>query len=111
MESDAVESMLSNLTNLNIKEIEEYMKTTLINNPDNNLLKMAKAGYKVNPTELMYILGTYGQQRIDGEPTETRVMGRVLPYYLPDSKDPEGRGYILNSLTQGLTGSQYYFPC
>ncbi|QNN94382.1 RNA polymerase subunit [Lumpy skin disease virus] len=109
MESDAVESMLSNLTNLNIKEIEEYMKTTLINNPDNNLLKMAKAGYKVNPTELMYILGTYGQQRIDGEPTETRVMGRVLPYYLPDSKDPEGRGYILNSLTQGLTGSQYYF--
>ncbi|AGU99751.1 m68R [Myxoma virus] len=109
MEADAIESSLSNLTNLNIKEIEEYMKKTLQDNPDNNLLKMAKAGYKVNPTELMYILGTYGQQRIDGEPAETKVMGRVLPYYLPDSKDPEGRGYILNSLTQGLTGSQYYF--
>ncbi|ABI99064.1 RNA polymerase subunit RPO147 [Deerpox virus W-1170-84] len=109
MELDAVESMLSTLTNLNIKEIEEYMQQTLKENPNNNLLKMAKAGYKVNPTELMYILGTYGQQRIDGEPAETRVMGRVLPYYLPDSKDPEGRGYILNSLSQGLTGSQYYF--
>ncbi|AOP31576.1 RNA polymerase [Skunkpox virus] len=109
LEADYVESMLSNLTNLNIREIEEYMRQTLIDDPDNNLLKMAKAGYKVNPTELMYILGTYGQQRIDGEPAETRVLGRVLPYYLPDSKDPEGRGYILNSLTKGLTGSQYYF--
>ncbi|QDJ95084.1 RNA polymerase subunit RPO147 [Hypsugopox virus] len=109
IESDAVESMLSNLTNLNIKEIEDYMKQTLQDNPDNNLLKMAKAGYKVNPTELMYILGTYGQQRIDGEPAETRILGRVLPYYLPDSKDPEGRGYILNSLSQGLSGPQYYF--
>ncbi|AST09491.1 RNA polymerase [NY_014 poxvirus] len=109
LEADHVESMLSNLTNLNIREIEEYMKQTLIRDPNNNLLKMAKAGYKVNPTELMYILGTYGQQRIDGEPAETRVLGRVLPYYLPNSKDPEGRGYILNSLTKGLTGSQYYF--
>lgn len=109
LEADYVESMLSNLTNLNIREIEEHMRQTLIDDPDNNLLKMAKAGYKVNPTELMYILGTYGQQRIDGEPAETRVLGRVLPYYLPDSKDPEGRGYILNSLTKGLTGSQYYF--
>ncbi|UXW74932.1 DNA-dependent RNA polymerase subunit rpo147 [Monkeypox virus] len=109
LEADYLESMLSNLTNLNIREIEEHMRQTLIDDPDNNLLKMAKAGYKVNPTELMYILGTYGQQRIDGEPAETRVLGRVLPYYLPDSKDPEGRGYILNSLTKGLTGSQYYF--
>ncbi|AAL69807.1 SPV068 RNA polymerase subunit RPO147 [Swinepox virus] len=109
MESDAVESMLSTLTNLNIREIEEYMKQTLKTNPDNSLIRMAKAGYKVNSTELMYILGTYGQQRIDGEPSETKVLGRVLPYYLPDSKDPEGRGYILNSLIQGLTGSQYYF--
>ncbi|QHG62630.1 RNA polymerase [Cetacean poxvirus 1] len=109
MEMDCVESMLSNLTNLNIKEIEEYMRDILTNNPKNNLLRMAKAGYKVNPTELMYILGSYGQQRIDGEAIETRIMGRVLPYYLPHSKDPEGRGYILNSLMQGLTGSQYYF--
>ncbi|AEN03667.1 DNA-dependent RNA polymerase subunit rpo147 [Yokapox virus] len=109
LESDHIESLLSNLTNLNIREIEEYMRQTLINDPNNNLLRMAKAGYKVNPTELMYILGTYGQQRIDGEPAETRVLGRVLPYYLPNSKDPEGRGYILNSLTKGLTGSQYYF--
>nr|AWM97836.1 RNA polymerase subunit RPO147 [Baiomys poxvirus] len=108
-ETDAIESMLSTLTNLNIKEIEDYMRQTLISNPENNLLRMAKAGYKVNPTELMYILGTYGQQRVDGEPSETRVLGRILPYYLPDSQDPEGRGYILNSLVQGLTGSQYYF--
>ncbi|AUL80523.1 TJ7R [Vaccinia virus] len=99
--------MLSNLTNLNIPEIEEHMRQTLIDDPDNNLLKMAKAGSKVNPTELRYILGTYGRLRIDGEPAETRLLGRVLLYYLPDSKDPEGRGYILNSLTKGLTSSQY----
>ncbi len=109
IEEDVLETMLSNLTNLNIKEIEDYMRQTLTTNPENNLLRMAKAGYKVNPTELMYILGTYGQQRVDGEPIETRVLGRVLPYYLPHSKDPEGRGYIINSLVQGLTGSQYYF--
>nr|WGO62698.1 RNA polymerase subunit [Wadden Sea poxvirus] len=109
IEADTLESMLSTLTNLNIKEIENYMKRTMEKNPKNSLLLMAKAGYKVNPTELMYILGTYGQQRIDGEPIDTRILGRVLPYYLPNSKDPEGRGYILNSLTKGLTGSQYYF--
>ncbi|CCD83246.1 DNA-dependent RNA polymerase subunit rpo147 [Squirrelpox virus] len=108
-EADAVDTMLSNLTNLNVREIEEYMRQELRVRPNNNLLRMAKAGYKVNPTELMYILGTYGQQRVDGDPAETRVLGRVLPYYLPDSRDPEGRGYIINSLTQGLTGSQYYF--
>ncbi|AUL80220.1 TJ7R [Vaccinia virus] len=58
LEADYVESMLSNLSNLNIREIEEHMGQTLIDDPNNNLLKMAKAGYKVNPTELMYILGT-----------------------------------------------------
>ncbi|ALA62474.1 RNA polymerase subunit [Turkeypox virus] len=108
-EMDAVDSILSSLTNFNIKEIESYMKDVISKDPDNNLIKMSCAGYKVNPTELMYILGTYGQQRIDGEPIETKILGRVLPYFLPDSHDPEGKGYILNSLIQGLTGSQYYY--
>ncbi|WZD65533.1 RNA polymerase subunit Rpo147 [Bovine papular stomatitis virus] len=108
-EADAVESLLSNLTNLNVREINEYMRETLENNPDNNLLKMARAGYKVNPTELMYLLGTYGQQRVDGAVAETKVYGRVLPYALPDSADPEARGYIINSLMNGLSGSQFYF--
>ncbi|QGN68072.1 DNA-dependent RNA polymerase 147 kDa subunit [Equine molluscum contagiosum-like virus] len=108
-EADAVDALLSNLTNMNVREIEAYMQRTLAREPENNLLRMSCAGYKVNPTELMYILGTYGQQRVDGEAVEPRVLGRVLPYYLPDSRDPEGRGYILNSLMQGLTGSQYYF--
>nr|WIK87490.1 RNA polymerase subunit RPO147 [Oriental turtle dovepox virus] len=108
-EMDAVDSILSGLTNFNIQEIEKYMKEIISKDPDNSLMKMSCAGYKVNPTELMYILGTYGQQRIDGEPIDTKILGRVLPYFLPDSKDPEGRGYILNSLIQGLTGSQYYY--
>ncbi|ATI21178.1 RNA polymerase [Eastern grey kangaroopox virus] len=108
-EMDAVDSLLSNLTNLNVREIDRYMKEITSRDPDNNLMRMSCAGYKVNPTELMYILGTYGQQRVDGEAIEHRVLGRVLPYYIPDSRDPEGKGYILNSLIQGLTGSQYYF--
>ncbi|ANS71158.1 RNA polymerase [Pteropox virus] len=108
-ESDAVETVFANLTNLNITEINTYMQETLKNNPNNNLLKMAQAGYKVNSTELMYILGTYGQQRVNGEIPKPRVLGRILPYNLPDSKDPEGFGYITNSLMQGLTGSQYYY--
>nr|QIM40822.1 RNA polymerase subunit RPO147 [Poxviridae sp.] len=108
-EREAVESLFSNLTNLNITEINNYMKETLNNNPNNNLIKMAQAGYKVNPTELMFLLGTYGQQRVNGDIPETRVLGRILPYEFPDSKDPEGRGYIVNSLMQGLTGSQYYY--
>lgn len=108
-ENDAVDSLLSNLTNMNVREVEAYMRDTLDKHPDNSLLRMSCAGYKVSPTELMYLLGTYGQQRVDGEAVEPRVLGRVLPYYLPDSRDPEGRGYILNSLMQGLTGSQYYF--
>ncbi|AWU47114.1 RNA polymerase [Sea otter poxvirus] len=108
-EADAIETLFSNLTNLNINEINTYMQETIQINPDNNLLKMAQAGYKVNSTELMYILGMYGQQRVNGEIPETRVLGRILPYYYPYSKDPEGRGYIINSLMQGLTGSQYYY--
>ncbi|AQY16652.1 MC079 [Molluscum contagiosum virus subtype 2] len=108
-EAEAVDAMLSGLTNMNVREIEAYMRRTLREDPDNSLLRMSCAGYKVNPTELMYILGTYGQQRVDGEAVEPRVLGRVLPYFPPDSRDPEGRGYILNSLMQGLTGSQYYF--
>ncbi|UWX11341.1 CRPV-232 [Crowpox virus] len=108
-EMEAVDSILSGLTNFNIQEIEKYMKEVVVKDPENSLIKMSCAGYKVNPTELMYILGTYGQQRIDGEPIDTRILGRVLPYFLPDSKDPEGKGYILNSLIQGLTGSQYYY--
>ncbi|QRY18955.1 ORF-85 [Teiidae poxvirus 1] len=108
-EMDVVDTILSSLTNFNIQEIEEYMKEIVAKDPENSLMKMSCAGYKVNPTELMYILGTYGQQRIDGEPIDTKILGRVLPYFLPDSKDPEGKGYILNSLIQGLTGSQYYY--
>ncbi|AIZ77307.1 putative RNA polymerase subunit RPO147 [Parapoxvirus red deer/HL953] len=108
-EADAVESLLANLTNLNVREINEHMRETLEKNPENNLLKMARAGYKVNPTELMYLLGTYGQQRVDGSVAETKIYGRVLPYALPDSADPEARGYIINSLMNGLSGSQFYF--
>nr|WNT71189.1 MAG: RNA polymerase subunit RPO147 [Equine parapoxvirus] len=108
-EADALESLLANLTNLNVREINEHMRETLRANPDNSLLKMARAGYKVNPTELMYLLGTYGQQRVDGAAAETKVYGRVLPYALPDSADPEARGYIINSLMNGLSGAQFYF--
>ncbi|AVD69247.1 ORF128 [Saltwater crocodilepox virus] len=108
-EAEALDGMLVNLTNHNVKAIDDYMKRVLRSDPDNNLLRMSCVGYKMNPTELMYILGTYGQQKVDGKHIETRVLGRVLPYYLPDSRDPEGLGYILNSLIKGLTGPQYYF--
>ncbi|WGD01226.1 RNA-polymerase subunit RPO147 [Orf virus] len=108
-EADALDSLLANLTNLNVREINEYMRETLERNPDNSLLKMARAGYKVNPTELMYLLGTYGQQRVNGAVADTKIYGRVLPYAFPDSADPEARGYIINSLMNGLSGSQFYF--
>ncbi|AKR04289.1 DNA-directed RNA polymerase subunit alpha [Salmon gill poxvirus] len=108
-ENKYIDTVLMSLVKSNICSITKFIETQLEINPRNSLYVMSKAGYKMNPTEMMYIFGTFGQQKIGGKKMSTGVNSRILPYHLPGSLDPECRGFVLNPLLVGLTGIEYYF--
>lgn len=104
-----IDNVLMTLVTRNISDITKFMSAQLDQNPSNSLYCMSMAGYKMNPTEMMYIFGTFGQQKIGGKKMGTTVNKRILPYHLPGSLDPECRGFVLNPLLIGLNGVEYYF--
>ncbi|BCT22721.1 RNA polymerase subunit RPO147 [Carp edema virus] len=108
-EEEKIDSLLNNLVVKNIQIITNFMKEQISKQPDNSLLIMSEVGYKMNPTEIMYIMGTFGMQKIGGKKMGLSINKRILPYFLPDTLDPDSYGFVMNPLLIGLTGTEYYF--
>ncbi len=76
----------------------------------NAFYSMAKAEAKGNTINLARIFGCAGIQNVTkGRRPEKTLNGRALPYFCRDDDSPGARGFVFNSFTDGLTGSEFFF--
>lgn len=76
---------------------------------DNNFIISIKSGTKGKEYNLKQVIGTYGQQQIDGRRLAYGLTGRVLPHYTKWDKSLESRGFVFNSYMNGLTPQEFFY--
>ena len=79
------------------------------NTRENRLLDMITAESKGSIINLVQISGCFGQSEVEGNRIPLTMDRRTLPYFAKDDDSADSRGFISQSLLQGLTPQQYYF--
>jgi DNA-directed RNA polymerase II subunit RPB1 len=76
---------------------------------DNRFMSMLDSGSKGKPTNAVQIVGTLGQQSMDGHRVVDAYYRRPLPFVAKDDLSPEGRGFVLSSYNSGLNFLEYIY--
>ena len=77
---------------------------------DNNFALLANSGAKGTSKNLQKIMALLGQEvTSEGYRIEKKLENRTIPYFHADDDSPEARGFIKNSLINGLTPSEVFF--
>lgn len=76
---------------------------------DNRFMSMVSSGSKGKPTNAVQIVGTLGQQIMDGHRVVDSYYRRPLPFVPKDDLSPEGRGFVLSSFNSGLNFVEYIY--
>ena len=79
------------------------------NTTQNRLLDMITAESKGSIINLSQISGCFGQSEVEGNRVPLTMDRRTLPYFAKDDDSADSRGFISESLLQGLTPQNYYF--
>jgi DNA-directed RNA polymerase beta' subunit len=79
------------------------------NTRENRLLDMITAESKGSIINMVQISGCFGQSEVEGNRIPLTMDRRTLPYFAKDDDSADSRGFISQSLLQGLTPQQYYF--
>jgi DNA-directed RNA polymerase II subunit RPB1 len=112
--------------NNSIKSNDEYFEdsvTNLLNeatkgignigmeniNDDNRMLNMIKSGSKGNTINLVQMVGSLGQQSVDGKRISHGFDNRTLPHFTKYDDGPDSRGFVESSFMQGLTPQEFFF--
>lgn len=75
----------------------------------NSFLQMVYSGAKGSEMNIVQVLGSLGQQEIDGDRIFGHLAGnRVLPHMERKNMDPVNQGFCGNSLSQGLNPLELY---
>jgi DNA-directed RNA polymerase II subunit RPB1 len=75
----------------------------------NSFLQMVYSGAKGSEMNIVQVLGSLGQQEIDGDRIFGHLAGdRVLPHMQRKNMDPVNQGFCGNSLSQGLNPVELY---
>lgn len=116
-----------NLDNNSILNNEEYVERDIINilnktngevfkiglseidDTKNRMTNMIKSGSKGKDNNLVQMIGTVGQQNVDGKRISYGFTGRTLPHYTKYDDGPEARGFVENSFINGLTPQEVFF--
>lgn len=76
--------------------------------PDNRLLDMVTSGSKGSLVNLMQIMGSLGQQTIDGKRLKYGFTNRTNPSSKQFGDSAKDRGFVTNGFLHGLTASQVF---
>lgn len=76
---------------------------------DNRFMSMVNSGSKGKPTNAVQIVGTLGQQSIEGRRVSDSYYRRPLPFTPKDDLSPEGRGFVISSFNSGLNFVEYIY--
>jgi DNA-directed RNA polymerase III subunit RPC1 len=75
---------------------------------DNKVLVMALCKSKGSNENISQMIGCVGQQKLAGARIPNGFIGRTLPHFEIDSKDPAAKGFVENSFFSGLTPTEFF---
>ena len=76
---------------------------------DNNIYKSITSGAKGKKINITQIMGSIGQQSIDGKRIEFTFTERTLPYFHKNDYSLESRGYCKNSYIEGSNMIEFFY--
>jgi DNA-directed RNA polymerase II subunit RPB1 len=97
---DKLELELNNILNRAGMKVGKTISDTI--GLKHNILTVIRSMSKGNMANLVQLLACFGQQNMNGMRMPLDRNGIVLPYYQKYEFQPEARGFIENSYTQGL---------
>lgn len=83
--------------------------TENINDIDNRLMNMINSKSKGNPINVSQMMGSVGQQSVEGKRIMYGFDHRTLPHFTKYDDGPESRGFVENSFINGLTAQEFFF--
>jgi DNA-directed RNA polymerase II subunit RPB1 len=83
--------------------------TENIHDNDNRMMNMINSKSKGNPINVSQMMGSVGQQSVDGKRIMYGFDNRTLPHFTKYDDGPESRGFVENSFISGLTAPEFFF--
>jgi DNA-directed RNA polymerase III subunit RPC1 len=75
---------------------------------DNKVLVMALCKSKGSNDNISQMIGCLGQQKLGGARIPNGFIGRTLPHFEINSKEPPAKGFIANSFYTGLSPTEFF---
>lgn len=104
---DALEIDIKNIMNNATTKIEEVVTKDLPEN--NNFMTSVNSGSKGKPVNINQIMGTVGQQEVEGSRIPFGFSRRTLPHFTKEDHGAISRGYCANSYMGGLEPHEFFF--
>ena len=83
--------------------------TNDINDLDNRMMNMINSKSKGNVINVSQMMGSVGQQSVEGKRIMYGFDNRTLPHFTKYDDGPESRGFVENSFIKGLTAQEFFF--
>lgn len=103
----ALEIELMNITAETSQDVENIVQENMPK--DNHFIQCVKSGSKGNATNLNQIMGTVGQQMVDGKRIAFGWNGRTLAHFTKWDNSLPSRGFVSSSYMKGLGPHEFFF--
>ena len=99
IENKTVEYMETATNDIGVKILREFIE------PNSGLTIMANSGAKGTPSNVAHTIGSIGPQYERGYRIQNAITGgtRTTPYFIPNDKDVEARGFVFRNYGEGVT--------
>jgi DNA-directed RNA polymerase beta' subunit len=114
-ENSSIMNNLDHFENLINQKLDKATKninnigTENINDKDNRMMNMINSKSKGNPINVSQMMGSVGQQSVEGKRIMYGFDNRTLPHFTKYDDGPESRGFVENSFIKGLTAQEFFF--
>jgi DNA-directed RNA polymerase II subunit RPB1 len=75
----------------------------------NRIVQMVDSGSKGGPQNITQMVGTLGQQQIEGKRVRYTLQDRTLPHFARYDDGVESRGFVEHSFVDGLMPAEFFF--
>jgi DNA-directed RNA polymerase beta' subunit len=107
LRSSALEIEINNISAEATSEVETIVQDNLP--PDNHFIETVKSGSKGNFTNLNQIMGTIGQQIVDGKRINFGWTGRTLAHFTKWDNSLSSRGFVYSSYMSGMRPQEFFY--
>lgn len=114
-ENSSIMNNLDHFENLINQKLDKATKTINnigtenINDKENRMMNMINSKSKGNPINVSQMMGSVGQQSVEGKRIMYGFDNRTLPHFTKYDDGPESRGFVENSFIKGLTAQEFFF--